>query len=114
MDNRVEINILLDFYGSLLSEKQKACMEAYYYDDLSLVEIADIDSVTKQAVSDLISRSTKKLYEIEEKLKLYKKSKFIQDKLSSIVSNIEGCKELDEKSLEQLRTELKEISKILL
>jgi len=50
----LEISFLLDFYGSMLTEKQRIMIEYYYNDDLSLAEIADNEGITRQGVRDSI------------------------------------------------------------
>ena len=52
----LEISYLLDFYGDVLTEKQRDVMEQYYNDDLSLSEIADNFGITRQGVRDAIKR----------------------------------------------------------
>ncbi len=72
MDKNVEINLLLDFYGNLLTDRQKEVMSLYYDDNLSLTEIAEDLSISKQGVSDILKRSEKTLYDTESKLGLLK------------------------------------------
>ena len=58
---------LLDFYGPFLSEKQRNLLHHYYNEDLSLSEIAENESITRQGVRDLIKRGELQLkrYETE-------------------------------------------------
>ena len=49
----LEISYLLDFYGDVLTEKQRDVMEQYYNDDLSLSEIADNFGITRQGIESL-------------------------------------------------------------
>ena len=72
MEKNVEINLLLDFYGNLLTERQREVMGLYYEDNLSLTEIADMLDISKQGVSDNIKRAEKSLYDKEEKMQLMK------------------------------------------
>ena len=64
------MNLLVEFYGSLLTDKQLEYMELYYGDDYSLGEIAEEFDVSRQAVYDNIRRSAKLLENYEEKLHL--------------------------------------------
>ena len=63
----VELALLLDFYGGLLTEKQRAYMELYYNEDYSLTEIARENGITPQGVRDVISRGETMLREVERK-----------------------------------------------
>lgn len=80
----MEINILLDFYGSLLSEKQYKAIIMYYNFDCSINEIADEIHISKQAVSDNIKRGEIKLQEYEEKLGLWRQEKLRVKKLKTL------------------------------
>ena len=73
MDKIYHITLLLDFYGELLTEKQRSVMSSYYFDDYSLNEIAAEHSITRQAVQDMIKRTEKLLNQYEEKLMLVDK-----------------------------------------
>ena len=59
---------LFDLYGALLTETQREICALYYLFDLSLTEIGEEKGVTKQAVSDCISKSRAQLWAVEEKL----------------------------------------------
>jgi len=64
------ISVLLDFYGDMLTEKQKDVVELYYNEDLSLAEIAEHSGITRQGVRDSIKRAEAQLKEYEERLGL--------------------------------------------
>lgn len=68
MDPNIEIGLLLSAYGSLLTDNQEDLMEAYYFNDLSLQEIADNAGISKQAVSDQVRRARTKLKKMEDKV----------------------------------------------
>ena len=72
MDKNVEIALLLDFYGNMLTDRQREIMNLYYEDNLSLSEIAEELNISKQGVSDSLKRSEKVLYDTESKLQLMK------------------------------------------
>ena len=64
---------LFDFYGSLLTEKQQLIFKLYYYDDLSLGEIAEELDITRQAVYDIIKRTENLLKNYEDNMQLWSK-----------------------------------------
>ncbi len=70
MEQLVRVGLLYDFYGGLLTEKQRQTMELYYQENWSLAEIAAAGGVSKQAVHDLLHRSEKILEDLEAKLGL--------------------------------------------
>ena len=72
---------LIGIYGSLLTEYQLEIMELYYFEDLSLKEIADNQNVSRNAIFTLIKRVEKILLEYEEKLQLNAKLKKVENRL---------------------------------
>ena len=64
----IEIVLLYDYYGDLLTDRQKECFELRYYQDLSLGEIAEQKGVSRQSVSDCLQKCRKQLETYEEKL----------------------------------------------
>ena len=80
MDKNVEVSMLLQIYGELLTEKQYRVIDYYYNEDLSLSEIAENEEITRQGVRDIIKKGEKKLFEYEEKL-LFMKKTINQEKL---------------------------------
>lgn len=62
--------LLLDCYGSLLTDKQRQLLEGYYDEDLSLAELAEPLGVSRQAVHDSIRRGERQLEHFEEQLGL--------------------------------------------
>lgn len=69
------INLLLDMYESLLTDKQRTIMQLHYREDLSLAEISEELSISRAGVLDHIQRATKALYEYEDRLHLMKQTK---------------------------------------
>lgn len=73
MGKNLEISLLLDFYGDMLTEKQRDMVDYYYNDDLSLAEIAENEGITRQGVRDSIKRAEAQMLEMEERLGLSKR-----------------------------------------
>ena len=74
MEKNVQIGILCDIYGELLTEKQKDILDLYYNNNLSLAEIAEEMNITRQAVKDSIAKGEKRLFRIRRKARNYEKS----------------------------------------
>ena len=68
MDDLLELTMTFDFYGDLLTVRQKRIFELYYMDDYSLQEIADNFSISKQAVSDQLAKVKIKLQRYEDRV----------------------------------------------
>ena len=88
MEDRVEISLLMDYYGPLLTEKQKSIMELYYNEDLSLAEIAELNNTSRQAIHDLIKRCYKQFLAYESKLNLLEKSLEKEKKISKFLDEV--------------------------
>lgn len=94
----VEMGILFDFYGKLLSQRQHSVVELYYIHDLSLAEIGEELSITRQGVFDNLKRGEQNLYKYEAKLKLVEKFHSNYDKIKEIID----CAEKINKNLNSL------------
>ena len=79
MEKKVGEQYLFDFYGELLTAKQKQILEYYYDDDYSLAEIAEVMAVTRQGIFDVIKRSKAMMETYEEKLGLI--AKFLKSQI---------------------------------
>ena len=88
MEDRIEISLLMDFYGSLLTEKQRNIMELYYNEDLSLAEIAEFNKTSRQAILDLIKRCYTQFLAYESKLNLLQKSFEKEKKIINLLEKI--------------------------
>lgn len=90
---------LLDIYGQLLTEKQRRLLELYYYDDLSLSEIAENEGGSRQGALDMIKRAGNELLNMEKALSILensrKKSKIIFELKAALdIGDTEKAKEL--------------------
>ena len=101
-----EINLLYDFYGQMLTERQRKFIELYYGDDFSLGEIAEQFEVSRQSVHDILKRSEQTLYRFEEKLGLVGKSKKQRDQLTNAISHLNSGSESGVRSAKQILTQL--------
>lgn len=93
MEERITISLLLDFYGPLLTERQRECYALHHEDDMSLGEIAEELSISRQAVHDNIERAKasmegyeQKLHLIEQYLQRQKIVKELKTQLESVTS----------------------------
>ena len=84
--------LLYDYYGELLTEKQRTCFDLYYNQDLSLSEIAEIVGITRQGVRDSIKRGEAYLLELEEKLHFAEKFKKLVEVTDEITAR---CNEIE-------------------
>lgn len=92
IQKRDELISLYDIYKDLLTEKQQEYFENYYYDDLSLGEIAIGSNVSRNAVYDMLKKTEVILERYEEVLKIYSKNSRIQ----TIINENKDNKELME------------------
>lgn len=84
MNEREYLIILYDYYGELLNEDNRAYFEDYYFDNLSLGEIAENNNISRNAVHKHIKSTEAKLKFYEEKLGLYDKDRKLKDRLKTI------------------------------
>ena len=93
MEKNVQVSILLDTYGELLTKVQYNFLNDYYNHDLSLSEIAENMNMTRQAARDNIKKGEKKLFEYEEKLGIMQKTLKQEKKISEILSELTKIEE---------------------
>jgi hypothetical protein len=114
----VEIGILFDFYGKLLTDRQYLAMELYYIYDYSLAEIGEELNISRQAVYDMVKRSEQKLYELEDTLNLLKKFNLNKkgiEEIAVVVEEIENeAKNIENRKIIEKTKDLKNlINKII-
>jgi predicted DNA-binding protein YlxM (UPF0122 family) len=112
MEKNVKVSILCQIYGKLLTKKQFEIITDYYDNDLSLSEIAENNQITRQAVRDIIKKSEKKLYELEEELSFMEKQINYEKKINCIIEKIaqiqkEEINLKNKENLEKIKEELK-------
>ncbi len=89
------MTMLYDFYGDLLTDRQREFFDLYYNEDLSLAEIAEHYGITRQGVRDIIVRAEAALQEIEEKTGLIERYHTIQNVVDSMRETISEVKTLN-------------------
>ena len=98
--------MLYDFYGDVLTERQKEFYDLYYNEDLSLGEIAENYGITRQGVRDVIVRAEAVLTELEDKTGLIKRFHTMHGQLEQILQDAQRVGEiagqLDHSELENL------------
>lgn len=94
MENQILLCILYDYYGELLTDKQKQYFKDYYFENLSLSEMSENYNISRNAIHKNIKETEDKLLYYEEILKLYEKNK----KIKKIITNLDD--DLKEKILE--------------
>ncbi len=88
MEKKIELGMLCDIYGNLLTEKQKEVINDYANQDLSLTEIAENNNITRQAVNDIVKKGETKLLEYEQKLGIMKKQLETEKQIQNILSEL--------------------------
>lgn len=111
MEKTIRIGNLNDWYGALLSDKQREVISMYYADDLSLTEIAAEMGISKQAVSEQLNRAEGKLLEYESILQLNKKQEQQQKLLDSIFIHLKKMSPADDRDV--CIEKLQKLSKLL-
>ena len=80
-----ELVLLLDYYGSMLTEKQRECFDMRYNQDLSLGEIGELQGVSRQAVCDNLARTEALLRRMEENIGCVKRDMMIRKAAQEIL-----------------------------
>lgn len=106
MEDRRKQSLLLDFYGELLTDKQRGCYDLHINEDLSLSEIAEQLGISRQGVWDNIRRAEKTLTEIEEKTGLITRFEETRAALGGIGAKLEELSAMTEGEASRLAGEL--------
>ena len=93
IDDVIQTSLLYDFYGSLLTDRQREVMELYFGENLSLSEIAAEFSISTQGVHDSLKNAGRALHEYEQKLGLVDKFQQSREAIGDIDERIEGLME---------------------
>ena len=91
--------MLYDFYGDLLTDRQKEFYDLYYNEDLSLAEIAENYGITRQGVRDVMVRAEAYLTEIEDKTGLIRRFHTMQGQLREVADCAQKVLDLNDAKL---------------
>lgn len=105
LEKKQRVNLLMDCYEELLTDKQRDYLDYYYNQDLSLGEIADEFGVSRNAVFDTLKKSVITLEKYESKLKLLEKHVERQ----RLIDQIEKIENEDHSSMEEYLKMLRDI-----
>lgn len=89
----VEITLLFDTYGEMLTDKQREYLDMRYNQDMSLGEIAQAQGVSRQAVFDNLTRTEALLHRMEENIGCVRRDRAIDDAIARIESALEDLYE---------------------
>ena len=89
-NSRFTRSMLLDFYGELLTDKQRECFDLHYNEDFSLAEIAEQLGVSRQGVWDNIKRAETAMEDIEAKTGLLRRFEENRRELESLLARLEA------------------------
>lgn len=105
LEKTQRVNLLMDVYGQLLTDKQRYYINLYYDEDLSLAEIAEECDVSRNAVFDNLKRAVALLEDYESKLNLLDK----HIKRQSLIEEIESFEKDDHDRLYDYLEKIKNI-----
>ncbi len=111
-DEVTKASILYDFYGELLSKRQREVITFYYEDDLSITEISENLCISRQGVHDALKNAEKSLAKYEQKLGLVAKLEDMRNAVQKIDKKIDTIL-ADEVLQEVTKKELLQIKKII-
>ncbi len=111
MEDLIKIGMLYQTYGPLLTDNQKALLSDYYYNDLSLQEIAENKDISKQAVSDQLRRAVKKMEGFESILASSRKTRAVIEILNPLIEDLDRDSPI---TTDEVNKKLKELRDILL
>ena len=83
MEKKVRLSLLLSFYGEMLTDNQREMARLHWEEDLSLAEIAQQFSISRQSVHDTVGRTERQLESWEEKLGLLRRFQRMEEGLKA-------------------------------
>ncbi len=102
----LEMTLLYDYYGELLTERQRMCFDLYYNQDLSLAEIAQELEVSRQGVYDNLSRAEATLRNMEEKTGCVRRSMQTRRAVRTIVQAAQELRSVEDSRAQTLAQQI--------
>ena len=99
------MTMLFDFYGDILTERQRELFDLYYNEDLSLAEIAENCGISRQGVRDVIVRAEAAMNELEDKTGLIHRFLQMQQHVDAIITAANNIKTINYRQYENHRLE---------
>ena len=87
IEERIKISVLIKYYGKLLTDKQQQILSMYVDNNLSLSEVSEELSITRQAVKDSLDNALDSLYKMENQLKFINRDEKIKNFVENLTQN---------------------------
>ena len=114
-EKNMNISFLLDFYGEMLSEKQRGILDLYYNEDLSLAEVAESNGLTRQGVRHILKKAEDELINLENTLGLANRFVKLGTAYDTVAENLLSVSKMVEQSaptqeiIDRLHAEIEQI-----
>ena len=99
-------SLLFDYYGDLLTQRQRVCFDLYYNQDLSLGEIAQEAGISRQGVHDTVARAQAALQTMEDKTGLVRRDLACRRALEKIRAAALALSEMKDEAVSTLAGEI--------
>lgn len=103
----LEMTLLFDYYGDLLTERQRSCLDMRYNQDLSLGEIAQELGVSRQGVYDNLNRAEALLRNMEEKTGCVRRALQSRRAVAKILSACTALEQFSDSNVSTLVTQIR-------
>ena len=108
-EKNVNIGMLLDLYGALLTDRQREVMDLYYNDDLSLSEVAEECGITRQGVRDALCKGEELLRDFENRLGLLAKQSANEKTVTEVLAALDGLAGAAPEEREKLKEKIRSL-----
>ena len=113
-EKNMKFPLLLDTYGSLLTDRKRELLDYYYNEDYSLSEISELTGISRQGVRDSIKKSEEEILKLESKLNIVQKNEELSDALTAVLADLDRIiPALDEESGTKIRSVTERLAVIL-